>query len=101
MISGIDSVEQGARALAADNRQSDPALQGILWFPADDQIRLVLLTAEVPAAGDDPDVHPFYFRPSPEHGLTFNSAIAMIRPDERGKLRLPPSWGAWQDAVEL
>ena len=29
------------------------------------------------------------------------SAIAMIRPDEFGKLKLPAGWGNWSDAVEL
>ena len=94
------TVEQQARALAADNRAAEPSIQRVLWFPDPTEVRLVVLTDEVPVTRDGA-VRPFYFRPSLEDGLSAPSAVAMLRADEVGKLQLPMGWGSWQDAVEL
>ena len=58
------------------------------------------LLDEIPANLDE-RIHPFYYQASPEDGLTVVSGIAMIRPEEFGKLSLPAGWGAWTDAVEI
>lgn len=94
------AIEQQARLLAADNRQAEPDITGVFWFPDEREVRLVELTDQVPANGDG-EVRPFYFQPSPNDGLPLPSGIAMIRPDEFGRLRLPADWGNWEDAVAL
>ena len=92
--------EKQARFLAVDNRQADPDITKIFWFPDDNDVRLVELSDEVPVNFDD-ELHPFYFRPSPDDDLPLPSAMAIIRSDEFGKLKLPAGWGDWSDDVEL
>lgn len=94
------TVEQQARALAADNRAAEPSIQRVLWFPDPSEIRLIVLTDDVPVTRDG-IVRPFYFRASVEDGLNAPSAVAMLRSEEVGKLQLPMRWGNWQDAVDL
>ena len=53
------------------------------------------------AASTDNQVHPFYFRPSPQDGLPAPSSTAIIRPEEFRHLALPKDWGSWDDAVEV
>ncbi len=94
------AIEQQARTLAADNRNAEPDITKVFWFPHNQEVRLLELTEQVPQSLDG-EVHPFYFRPSPQDNLPAPSAIAMIRASEFGALRLPESWGDWNDAVEL
>ncbi len=93
-------IEQQARLLAVDNRRAEPDISRVLWFPDDQEVRLIELTDQVPQTMDD-EVHPFYFRASALDNLPAPSAIAMIRVNEFGRLRLPVGWGEWNDAVEL
>src|SRR6266508_2541493 len=93
-------IEQQARLLAVDNRQAEPDIARVFWFPDIQEVRLVELTDQVPESLDR-EVHPFYFRASPDDNLPAPSGIAMIRANEFGKLRLPAGWGDWNDAVEL
>ncbi len=92
--------QQQAEALAADNRKAEPDVTRILWFPDDHEVRLLEITEQVPINPDE-DVHPFYFRASPQDNLPLPSSIALIRAEEIGKLKLPPEWGSWDDAFEL
>jgi hypothetical protein len=92
--------EKQARYLAVDNRQAEPEITRILWFPDDNEVRMVEVTDIVPVNFDD-EIHPFYFPPSPEDDLPLPSATVLIRSDELGKLKLPAGWGDWTDAVEL
>lgn len=94
------AIEQQARLLANDNRRAEPQIARIFWFPDDKEVRLVELIDQVPSSADR-QVQPFYFRPSPQDNLPAPSAIAMIRPDEYGALKLPEGWGDWDDATEL
>lgn len=93
-------IEKQAKSLAADNRQAQPDITRILWFPDDTEVRLVELTEQIPANEDD-ELHPFYFRASPKDDLPFPSAMVMIRPDEINTTKPPTGWGSWTDAVEL
>jgi len=93
-------IEQQARLLAADNRQAEPDIIRVFWFPADHEVRLVELIDQVPQSLDG-ELHPFYFRPSAQDNLPAPTAIAMIRVNEFGRLTLPADWGDWSDAVEL
>ena len=93
-------VEQEARLPVVSHRQAEPDITKVFWFPDDQEVRLLELTEQVPIALDG-EVHPFYFRPSPKDDLPLASAIAMIRAEVFGKLKLPGEWGSWSDAVEL
>jgi len=94
------AVEQQARELLRYHRQADPDITRVLWFPDDQEVRLVELTEVVPVYMDE-ELQPFYFRPSPKDGLPLPTAIVMIRPDEVAKFAPPAGWGSWSDAVEL
>jgi len=93
-------IEQQARLLAVDNRKAEPDITRVFWFPDESEVRLIELTEQIPI-GAEGEVLPFYFRPSPRHHLPAPSAIAMIRPGEFGKLKLPMGWGSWDNAIEI
>lgn len=94
-----DEIRKQAEMLARENRESDPEISRIYWFPSDEQIRLVELHESIPPSGDA--VHPFYFHPSPRDGLTAPSGIALIRPSEYKTIKLPEGWGEWENAEEI
>ena len=89
-----------ALILAKENRQSEPGITRILWFPDDREVRLVGVEDGLPASSGE-QVEPFYFGASPADLFPLPSGIALIRPDEVGRLRLPDGWGDWADAEEL
>jgi hypothetical protein len=95
-----DEIQRQAKELAIENRKAEPDVEKVLWFPDDEQVRLVVVTPLVPISLDG-DVHPFYFRADPGNNLPATSGIALIRPDEVGKLRLPRKWGDWPAAIVL
>jgi hypothetical protein len=95
-----EQVEKQARALASENRKAEPTIERVYWFPDEEEVRLVGVTPTVPQS-DDGDIHPFYFRADPGGDLPMPSGIALIRPQEVGKLRLPRKWGDWLRAVAL
>jgi len=94
------AIEKQARLLAEENRKAEPDITKVFWFPHDSEVRLIELTEQVPAAAEG-EVLPFYFRAAPQYELPLPSGVAMIRPGEFGKLKLPTGWGEWSDAVEL
>ena len=94
------SVRQQAESLAKANREADPDIGDIYWFPADDEIRLVeVVRTPVPTSGDE--LEPFYFAPVPADGIDLRSAVALINLEEAGKLKLPTGWGTWNNAKKL
>ena len=97
----IQALEEQAKSLAKDNREADPSITRIFWFPDPEgnEVWLVEAMPTVPSSGKQ--VHPFYFRASPSDGLPAPSGIALIRPEEIGKLDLPKKWGKWENAKEL
>jgi hypothetical protein len=92
--------EKEAKYLAMEARQASPDITRVLWFPDDQEVRLVEVTEEVPVYMEE-ELYPFYFRASPEDDLPLPSGVVMIRPDEVGKFAPPKEWGTWDDAVEL
>ena len=93
-------IEDQARLLVKDNREADPSITNVYWFPAEEEVRLLELTTEIPISPDG-TVHPYRFGSSPRNKLQFPSAIALIRPEEFGQLQLPKGWGTWRKAKEL
>ena len=90
-----------ARMLAEAAREAKPAMLKVLLFHAESEIRLIYIDATAHPAGEDEKTAPYYFRPSPNNGINFNSAVALVRPEEEGRLGLPPGWGTWGDAEIL
>jgi len=93
-------IEKQARMLAAEHREAESKVIDILWFRAEDEIRLVEVQGDVPPAESE-ELEPFHFSPSPKNGLTAPTAVAIIRPEEVGKLSLPPAWGTWKQAEKI
>lgn len=93
-------IERQARLLADDNRKAEPEISRVIWFPDEHEVRLIELTEQIPVSLEG-EVHPFYFRESPQDNLPAPSAMAMIQPNEYGKLKLPAGWGEWSDGIDL
>jgi hypothetical protein len=94
------SIQEQARLLADENRRAEPTISKVYWFPHDAEVRLVELDDAAPR-NDDGAVHPFYFHAAPQENLPAPSGVAIIRPDEFGRLTLPSEWGDWDDAREI
>lgn len=96
-----DDMRATARVLAGAAREAEPAMLKVLLFPSAEEIRLLYVDATAHPAGEDDKIAPYYFRPAPNNGIKFESAIALIRPEEEGRLALPTGWGTWNDAEVL
>ncbi len=90
-----------AKRLAAAAVEAEPAIKKILLFPSAKDIRLVYVDTNAHPSGEDAEVTPYYFRPARKSGVSFESAVALIRPEEEGRLSLPEGWGGWEDAETL
>lgn len=93
-------VKLQAKLLALEHRQSDEGISKIYWFPDDSEVRILELNSTIPGNCDG-SVRPFFYQPEPSRDLPLASSIAIIKPNEFGKLKLPPNWGVWDIAVEL
>ena len=94
-----EKMREQAELMAKDSKSSDPDVIKIYWFPHDKEVHIIEISDNTAPSGTA--VSPFYFGPVPEEGLTEPSGIAIIKPEEYGKLELPPDWGTWDDGVEL
>ena len=94
-------IQETAQVLANTAREADPDLLRILLFPAADEVRLLYVDATARPTLKDETIAPFYFGPDRRSGLQYPSAVALIRPEEEGKLPLPSGWGTWEDAVAI
>ncbi len=99
-VKDINGIRKQAKLLASENKKVEPGIQGIYWFPHDNEVRLVGVEDNI-ARSLSGEVEPFFFEPSPVDNLHAPSGIALIRPDEYGKLDLPRGWGKWEDAVKM
>ena len=87
-----------AERLAESNREAEPTITRILWFPHPEQVRLVEVTDDTGAA-EDGFLRPYYY--SGAGDFPHISALSLVRPEEVGALRLPEGWGGWDDAVTI
>ncbi len=90
-----------AKRLAEAAIEAEPAIKKILLFPSAQDIRLVYVDTTAHPTGEGAGVTPYYFRPARKSGVNFESAVALIRPEEEGRLTLPEGWGGWKDAETL
>ena len=90
------SIHDAALELAEYNVESEPAITKIYLFPDDTEIRLVVV--DPTTLPSKPEVvSPFYFAASPGEGLPYPSAVALILPEEEGRLGTPDGW-KWNEA---
>jgi len=95
-----EPIRKQAEALANANREAEPTISDVYWFPHEHEVRLVEIDTLVPSSPDG-KVHPFHFRPAPGDDLPAPSDVALIHPDEFRNAELPPDWGTWDDAEKL
>jgi hypothetical protein len=95
----IEEIERQARMLATENRQAEPLITKMYWFPDENEVRLVGVLSAMPIG--DGRIHPYFFRPAPQQNLPAPSGVALVRPEEVCNSQLPEEWGDWEDAVEL
>ena len=97
--SGKNGPREVALRLAQWNAKAEPNIREILLFPdkRGEEIRLVEVDPTA-LPSDEGRLVPFYFAPDPVNEIPLWSAIALILPREKGKLRLPKGWGKWDQA---
>jgi hypothetical protein len=100
MPTKLKVIEKQAKRLAKENRENDPDIKKVYWFPHEGEVRLVEVHKTIPKSLDG-EIRPFYFRADPKAKLPAPSGIALIRPDEVKKLAPPSDWGSWELAEEL
>lgn len=100
VVAKTDKIKRLARRLAAEHMRAEPGIRKVYWFPHEGEVRLVEVEDNLPPS-ESVALEPFYFEASPSHGVAAPSCVALIRPDEFGKLDLPEEWGGWESAREL
>jgi hypothetical protein len=90
-----------AKMLADAARKSESAIEKVLLFPSAKDVQLLYVDPTGRPTSEDETIAPFYFGPNARSGIRHSSAVALILPQEVGKLRLPAGWGTWEDAVEV
>ncbi|HET6385823.1 MAG TPA: hypothetical protein VFJ58_20720 [Armatimonadota bacterium] len=93
------SIEKIAKELARENGEADENILQIRWFPNDKQLRLIMVHKLTPPLVEGESVAPFYFGADHAGGVPYQSAIAMVSPDDDLKARLPDTWGTLDDSV--
>jgi hypothetical protein len=94
---GISQIEEQALLLAKENKDAEPDIAAVYWFPNEQEVRLIEIMPSI-VSSTNGRVTPFYFRADPGSGLPAPSGIALIRPEEFRKLKLPDDWGDWDEA---
>ena len=92
------SLEDTARQLAEANGRSEQAIASIYWFPAEGEIRLVVVDSTTAPMKPGERIAPFYFGPDPEGEVPYRSAIADVAPGDERIAELPQGWGDWDGA---
>jgi len=93
-----DKMREIAKRLAKNNLEGEPDIKKVLWFPHEDEVRLVEVLPDVIPSDQ---VVAFHFGPDHAGGIPVPSAIALILPDEEGKIPVPQGWVDWKDTEEI
>jgi len=99
ILNNYDEIRTEAQYLADQYFDVEDTIS-IYWFPDNEIVQLILIILSTPK-NEHNNLHPFYFKASPEDNLPFPSASAIILPEEFGKLNLPKEWGEWENAILL
>ncbi len=89
-------IRKCAEKVAAWHVENEPAIQEIWLFPSDKEIRLVDLD---PYSLPSEMITPFYH--APDQQIPYPTGIALIRPEEKGRLSPPADWGGWDQAIKI
>jgi hypothetical protein len=95
------TIRETAEMLADANLESEPNLKRIYLFPSQEEIRLVEVDVTAQPYSTDSVLAPFYFGANRSSGIDYQSAIALIRPEDERQIRLPEGWGDWASAELL
>lgn len=93
-----EDIRTAAHKLAEANIEVASEIQEIYLFPDKEEIRLVEID---PTTLPSEKILPFYFRADPEDEIPFRSAIALILPEEKGRISPPSGWGSWESAIKI
>jgi hypothetical protein len=85
-----------ARRIAQENFEFNSELVEAYWFPHPEEYRLVYVDPYVVPAEEKLPLFQFKLQDTPTHVATL--MVAVIRPEEVGKLLLPEGWGEWHNA---
>jgi len=97
----MPTIREAAEKLADANLESDPNVKRIYLFPSLEEIRLVEVDETAQPNYLDAPLRPFYFSGNASSGVEYISAIALIRPEDEGRIELPEDWGDWSSAELL
>ena len=95
------TIHDSATELIKDNWHAEPGIKETYLFPSSDEIRIVHLDENSPTLQEGEKVAPFYFRASPDSGLTHRVAVVIINPVDKSQRQPPNGWGDWADAERL
>ena len=95
-----DGMRELAIKLAKENVESEPAIQEVLWFPDNEELRLVEVLPDA-VKSEEKEVMAFHFGPDTHGGFPVPMAIALVRPEEVRKIRTPDDWGEWEIAERV
>jgi hypothetical protein len=98
---GQTDIQKIARQLVRESQNAEPGITRSYLFPSEGEIRLIHLDNNSPASEKNEAIAPFYFGPDRQGDIPYPSAIALIRPEEKGHLNLPQGWGDWDGAEEV
>jgi hypothetical protein len=95
-----EEVKRIARRLAEWHAEAEPNIIEIILFSdkRGEEIRLVEL--DTSAMPKEERIAPFYFAPEPPDAPMW-LAVALILPEQKGRLHLPEGWGTWDEAETI
>ena len=100
MVPIKSDIREAAENLILANLEAEPAIIKAYLFPSDQEIRLVYVDPTTSPLRNDERVAPFYFRASKlavSPSASYITAIALVLPEEEGRVQLPEEWGDWID----
>lgn len=87
-------LESAARSLAREHAANKAnRIQEVWLFPDESQEEIRLIEISPTAMPSEEYVSAFRFPPHPKSRYPFWIGIAVIRPDEKRRLKLPDDWG--------
>lgn len=99
MLKDRGLVRETAVRLADANREAEPSITEIWFFPDDQEVRLIELNPVVEEGVEE--IAPFHFSPDPLDAIFYPIAVALLNPQDHRRLKLPEGWGTWEQAERL
>ncbi len=88
-------------AFINENLKAEPGIIRAYLFLASDEIRVIYVDPTATPIHEGDAVAPFYFGPDTSAGITYRSALGLIRPEELEMFDPPPGWGTWESAIPI